>query len=1069
MALSIAKQSDIIAAQIAENEWIRTKRVLESIAAYPSDWRLTPARTGVAYRPNWNSEPALSLKSLNYEITKDRADGIVLRNGNGILAVDLDGYTAGREFVRRGNGAISPTRYSGTPGRAAIIYKLSPELKEAIEASPRGFHKLRITEGLAAGEAIELLYENTGLTLPPSYYPKLDHVAEYKWRFSPVDVAVAQCPQWIEDLIYAEISRSRKTSTQQKSGASIKVIRVDANKSDWIDHLKDLLDEIGDPDQDYDRWVAVGQALHAISDEYFHLWDDWSARGAKYKPGQCDRLWAAFDAGRGRGLHTLYELAEWTGARWQQATSSTAQGFATAPSLAAQARDKLIAARMRSFNHYWGFLQTDFTLTATAKRTIRYYEGFCKQFELNAPTILIRGFLGAGKTQATLESIAERSKTAPIVWLAPRNGLLQQTIARAERMGIDCHYMQADNPLHREMLRTGQPGMYLMCPDSLKDYATGETPWYGVTVVLDEFQGQRGEVLSKAASLPEFERMMRECQCLIAADAFLGDADARIISSYRKGDRVIYDQTFTQSSTPVRWFESRTKDGKISMRHDGMVLALIRKAWSEGRKRIAVSLDNRMQILTIERLLKQDGIPVVAIESHRPDSNQLVMLSPDSYLDETLTEGVFLYSPSAQSGLDVQTQFDVIILASTGTLPPLQLLQMQGRIRQRGELWVSCPRFSENTPMSISALDGDRMKVLSRKTSSLFEEIGAEGSEASWRWSAWQQAVDEIGKVFRSEYLQSLLEMFFERVTVEEIEVENRAIWQAESKRTRSLDTAEILLADLELGMRLRHGNKSPKNRVESFAADVAKLHDKFPSAVLEAQNQIAEAGCKTPEDACMLVDLIEVMLQLNSSRMQRLYLYWLAEKGENQDIDAILNSIQTRSTNLKSAHFKRLRAICAYRELGLKKLAKLAVSDKDVLVADTNCYWSGSPEIQAMWHQFQGSPDLRRLFPEVESPDEFMNAIRSTMRALGYQSVGHRARQKSEELHANGTDRNGSKRYSRSRVVYFTGWLLMECSGNAVFQDLWAAGLLEDIGDWVKRDRRFYQPIIEHSPPIAA
>lgn len=46
---------------------------------------------------------------------------------------------------------------------------------------------------------------------------------------------------------------------------------------------------------DYDTWLMVGMALHAMGDEGLRLWDAWSSRNAKYVPGECNDKWRTFD------------------------------------------------------------------------------------------------------------------------------------------------------------------------------------------------------------------------------------------------------------------------------------------------------------------------------------------------------------------------------------------------------------------------------------------------------------------------------------------------------------------------------------------------------------------------------------------------------------------------------------------------------------------------------------------------------------------------------------------------------------------------------------------------------
>ncbi|WP_348681617.1 DUF5906 domain-containing protein [Alteromonas mediterranea] len=62
-----------------------------------------------------------------------------------------------------------------------------------------------------------------------------------------------------------------------------------------------------DPDCHHDEWIKVGMGLHHQfdgEDEGWHLWDEWSSAGSKYREGECERRYATFEA-KGRVPITL--------------------------------------------------------------------------------------------------------------------------------------------------------------------------------------------------------------------------------------------------------------------------------------------------------------------------------------------------------------------------------------------------------------------------------------------------------------------------------------------------------------------------------------------------------------------------------------------------------------------------------------------------------------------------------------------------------------------------------------------------------------------------------------------
>jgi hypothetical protein len=81
------------------------------------------------------------------------------------------------------------------------------------------------------------------------------------------------------------------------------------------DEIRAAIDWV-DPDCDYGTWIEVGMAVRAaLGDSGFSLFDEWSARGAKYKSGETSEKWASFTGG-GVGAGTLFHHAReagWSG------------------------------------------------------------------------------------------------------------------------------------------------------------------------------------------------------------------------------------------------------------------------------------------------------------------------------------------------------------------------------------------------------------------------------------------------------------------------------------------------------------------------------------------------------------------------------------------------------------------------------------------------------------------------------------------------------------------------------------------------------------------------------------
>jgi len=128
-------------------------------------------------------------------------------------------------------------------------------------------------------------------------------------------------------------------------------------------------------------------------------------------------------------------------------------------------------------------LEKDYKITRKndAERDVCYYEGRTPEFSkvltnAIARTILIRGFLAAGKTHAAIESIKQMVRALgtnqQFVWISTRNGLLKQSEARllSKELGIPIYFFQGDVALHRRLMETGQSGIFIMTDASFSDY-----------------------------------------------------------------------------------------------------------------------------------------------------------------------------------------------------------------------------------------------------------------------------------------------------------------------------------------------------------------------------------------------------------------------------------------------------------------------------------------------------------------------------------------------------------------------------------------------------------------------
>ena len=123
-----------------------------------------------------------------------------MKLGNGLLAVDIDGESAGQLLLKlSGQNTLPVTTAwtSGRPGRRQ--YLLSVEEKDWCRLGKRS---LRIGTGIAGEdgkeECLEFRWLGTQSVLPPSIHPVTNK--PYTWINSPLQTPLALAPEWLIEL-----------------------------------------------------------------------------------------------------------------------------------------------------------------------------------------------------------------------------------------------------------------------------------------------------------------------------------------------------------------------------------------------------------------------------------------------------------------------------------------------------------------------------------------------------------------------------------------------------------------------------------------------------------------------------------------------------------------------------------------------------------------------------------------------------------------------------------------------------------------------------------------------------
>lgn len=293
------------------------KLLIEGLDLIPQDWALTPLRGNKApYRTAWQHESPIPRNQIIAEIESGQAKGYGIRTGTvsgGIVAIDFDGSSAMQKALELSGGEPLPDTVSFTSnrtGREQRLYLIPQEYWGAVKTT-------KIKTGVVGDdgkpEQLELRWDGCQSVLPPSVHPTTGH---YRWRKSHQEVAIAPAPMWaIEKMLAFQESTHLEPELSTRPQTSYTAKRLTGEKwtdEEWtLSYLEALNPYRAD---DYDNWLAVGMALHSVSDSLLTEWDKWSQQSAKYKPGCCEKKWKSFKR-QGVAIGTLAHMAKQDG--WQ--------------------------------------------------------------------------------------------------------------------------------------------------------------------------------------------------------------------------------------------------------------------------------------------------------------------------------------------------------------------------------------------------------------------------------------------------------------------------------------------------------------------------------------------------------------------------------------------------------------------------------------------------------------------------------------------------------------------------------------------------------------------------------
>lgn len=202
---------------------------------------------------------------------------------SGTCVIDLDDLAGALEWFE-GRGVdlneflLAPNAVridSGRENRAKLLYRLEKPLP-TFKMGPFEF-RCASRDGATVQDV-----------LPPSIHPETGK--PYEWLYNDDMIADWRCPPALPAPIRA------LWEAQCKPDTKVVVARVRTSNLGWA---REMLFR-HDPDEDYDKWLKCGLALHDGTEggiDGLDLWDEWSHRGKKYKGREdLETHWRSFHA-----------------------------------------------------------------------------------------------------------------------------------------------------------------------------------------------------------------------------------------------------------------------------------------------------------------------------------------------------------------------------------------------------------------------------------------------------------------------------------------------------------------------------------------------------------------------------------------------------------------------------------------------------------------------------------------------------------------------------------------------------------------------------------------------------
>jgi hypothetical protein len=610
-----------------------------------------------------------------------------------------------------------------------------------------------------------------------------------------------------------------------------------------------------------------------------------------------------------------------------------------------------------------------------------------------------RSPLGTGKTTLLKEWVKKlraRGVTRFFV-LGYRNTLLLQTAANFSGF-MHIHDGEAS------LFMADEYTSFCLCVDSLLRFKPED--FKDTVIFLDELMAVIRHLLhsptipawKRDRILRLFEAALRNARLIICMDGFLADWAVNYVAKVAPGKKIERAQNIYNENKPLINFLIGTTDFDEKIKANDRS-PLLRCMWDEAPMPVVCS-DNQVFIESQDEFFQSKDVKTLRIDSKTvcEDYVKLFLENPNKYLRDNEIE-VLLYSPSAESGLDVSIEnyFSHQFCFFFNIIGVDAAIQMMGRVRDPGIkrfMWCkegvalsekehSISPFAEKLGRAWAYILQEEAALAAGKLSSKVELI----EKVKQRWLAdYENSIDEhfeTSSIIKS--IENAEKMNFRSFVREALLMEGYQIH--EITPTPDLDAKEL---EKEAKEQVKRQNCSDifnaplvDEEIENLARGTLQFDSRWSERCRKMKAVYLDQLPGIRESGVWDEDFIYLIKYEEPEFLERQKLLYLLENPEEADDEAfrrlhwMARCEKTFIGNIKSRPLK----IQAYLQLDIKRFF------------DLDARWTdSSPELQDLLQQCK-NPAIAKILGHPGKLSPIKNLTR-LLKPLGFFLRGERFRQ---------------------------------------------------------------------------